>query len=391
MRMTGRVKVCDLGGYDELARLARQMTEIGSAYSGYLTKVPGQGATVAALKQAVEESAVLDGALLRSAQNILAQTNTFLPATPLMSSLLHANRNLTQIVEQIGMPKSSVAAAFSGPGGVHEILRGAGLPTTLTASFLQMDMSRMLSASLVAQQRLAVLDRVPLGGLVAADATFRRSVAAHLGRLTRSYERLLAAFTQPSLVARLPLVAAYAPVEYFRHVQTLESVSILAADPDDALVAVDASLDDAVPGIDDLLREFDGSLCPLLVGARQALTGRNPDRARHVTTSLRELFTQVLHSLAPDDGVRSWTSHADHFHDKRPTRRARLLYICRNINEGAFTGFVEDDVRATLSFVESLSAGTHTVESRLSTAQLRSTVARMESLLVFLLQIRNDE
>jgi Predicted pPIWI-associating nuclease len=244
-----------------------------------------------------------------------------------MNSLLDANRHLTQVVEQIGLPESSVAAAFSGPEGVHEILRGAGLSTTLTASFLQMDMSRMLSASLVAQQRLAVLDRVPLGSLVGADATFRRSVAAHLGRLTRSYERLLAGAAQPSLVARLPLIAAYAPVEYFRHVQTLESVSIVAVDGDDALVTVDASLDDAVPGIDDLLREFDGSLCPLLVGARQALAGRNPDRARHVTTSLRELFTQVLHSLAPDDGVRSWTSQADHFIDKRPTRRARLRNV----------------------------------------------------------------
>jgi len=391
MWMTGGVRVSDLGGYDELARLARQMTEIGSAYSGYLAEVRGQHSTVAALKQTLAKSAVLDGALLRSAQTILDQTNTFMPVTPRMNSLLDANRNLTQIVGQIGLPKSSVAAAFSDPGGVHEILRSSGLSTTLIASSVQMDMSRILSASLVAQQRLSVLDRVPLGSLVDADATFRRSVAAHLGRLTRSYERLLADATQPSLVARLPLVAAYAPVEYFRHVQTLESVSILAVDADDALVTVDASVDDAVPGIDDLLREFDGSLCRLLVGARQALAGKNPDRSRHVTTSLRELFTQVLHSLAPDDGVRSWTSQADHFHDKRPTRRARLLYICRNINEGAFTDFVEDDVRATLSFVDSLSAGTHTVESRLSTAQLRSTVARMESLLVFLLQIRNDE
>ena len=385
------VKASAIGGYDELARLARQMTAIGTTYSGYLTKVRGQDATVAALTQTLSKSAILDVALLRSAHGIRGQTNAFLPVTPLMNSLLGANRNLTQIVEQIGLPKSSVAAAFSGPGGVHEILRSAGLSPTLTASLAQMDMSRMVSASLVAQQRLAVLDSVPLGSLVGADATFRRSVAAHLGRLTRSYERVLAAATQPSLVARLPLTTAYVPVEYYRHVQTLESVSILAVDVDDALVTVDASLEEAVPGIDDLLREFDVSLCPLLAGARQALAGRNPDRARHVTTSLRELFTQVLHSLAPDDGVRSWTSHANHFHDRRPTRRARLLYICRNINEGAFTDLVEDDVGAALSFFDLLSDDTHTVESRLSTAQLISTVARMESLLVFLLQIRNDE
>ena len=108
------VKASAIGGYDELARLARQMTAIGTTYSGYLTKVRGQDATVAALTQTLSKSAILDVALLRSAHGIRGQTNAFLPVTPLMNSLLGANRNLTQIVEQIGLPKSSVAAAASG-------------------------------------------------------------------------------------------------------------------------------------------------------------------------------------------------------------------------------------------------------------------------------------
>ena len=85
---------------------------------------------------------------------------------------------------------------------------------------------------------------------------------------------------------------------------------------------------------------------------------RNPDRARHVTTSVRELFSQVLHGLAPDEEVRAWSSNEQHFQNRRPTRRARLLYICRHINSDPLTRFVEDDVQAALSFVEALNADT---------------------------------
>jgi Predicted pPIWI-associating nuclease len=380
------------GGYDELGRLARQMAEISSVYTGFLVQFQKQLVTTDALKFAVSRSAVLDRGVLRSALTILRQTNQSPALTPRMNSLLNANRALSSIVQQIALPKSTLSAAYASQTGIHEVLQRVGLSKALTASLMQMDRSRMLSASLVAQQKLAILDGVRLGNLLGADATFRRSNAAHLGILTRSYRELIAAAeTQPSLVARLPLLTAYPPVEYFRHIQALESVSAAPTlDAEGVAASVDASLEEAVPSIDDLLRRFNPSLCPLLDGARKSLVSRNPDRIRHVTTSLRELFTQVLHSLASDREVGSWTSQPDHFHNGRPTRRARLLYVCRNINEGPFIDFVRDDVNATLSFVDSLSSGTHTVEFRLSPAQLKSTVARMESLLVFLLQIRND-
>ena len=385
------MNVTSSGGCDELVGLARQITEISSAYSRHLTRFQEHAVSIDFLKNAVAKSAVLDRAVLGSVQTMLNQTNPLAALTPRMNSLLGANRELSRIVEQIALPNSALSAAFASQSQVHDILEVAGVSKALTASFMQMDRSRMLAASLVAQQRLAVLDRVSLGSLVGADATFRRSTAAHLGRLTRSYRELVATTaTRPPLIARLSLLTAYPPVEYLRHTAALESVSAPAAEAGDAATTIDASLDEAVPSIDYLLRQFDSSLCPLLAGARQSLTSKNPDRARHVTTSLRELFTHVLHSLAPDADVSSWTSQGSHFHSGRPTRRARLLYVCRNINERPFTDFVRDDVSATLSFVESLQAGTHTVESQLTPAQLKATVARMESLLVFLLQIRND-
>ena len=157
---------------------------------------------------------------------------------------------------------------------------------------------------------------------------------------------------------------------------------------DDELVITEA-LAESLPSADALLADFNEGLCHLLQGARDSLVSDNRDRARHVTTSVRELFTQVLHAIAPDDDIRAWSTNEQHFHKNSPTRRARLLYICRHINFDPLTRFVEDDVRAALSFVDSLNAGTHVVKSSLTESQLRSIVSRMESLLVFVLQLRN--
>jgi hypothetical protein len=43
-----------------------------------------------------------------------------------------------------------------------------------------------------------------------------------------------------------------------------------------------------------------------------------------------ELFTHILHGLSPDAEVRKWSTEPAHYHNgRRPTRRAWLLYICR--------------------------------------------------------------
>jgi Predicted pPIWI-associating nuclease len=142
-----------------------------------------------------------------------------------------------------------------------------------------------------------------------------------------------------------------------------------------------------------LLSNLDPDLLSLLGGARGALTSSNPDRVRHFSSSLRELFTQVLHRLAPDKAVQSWTLNPDHYDDKgRPTRRARLLYICRDINHGEFSAFLEAEILAILKFLNLFQGGTHKVRSDLSEPQLRAMYNWMEGHLEVLLRIwRTDQ
>ena len=266
--------------------------------------------------------------------------------------------------------------------------RGARLANFATTAFAGIDTTRMLSASLAAQTKLTKLDHLVLGKFAGLDKAFSKALTVNLGNLTHSYQSLIdIAATSEALAVRHPLMTTYPPVEYYREIDVLENITV---DNNDGLGddSIGNAIIDSLPSVDDLLADFDQRLCHLLHGARHALQGDNPDRARHVTTSVRELFTQVLHALAPDAAVHKWTSNTELFHKNRPTRRARLLFICRDINCDPLSRFVEDDVRAALSFVDSLNSGTHVVESKLTRKQLASVVSRIESLLVFLLQIR---
>jgi len=375
-----------------LAKIALQLSSASASQIRQLNLLKKQAAQFDSVKSALAESALIDKAALASACTILNESARWASLSQRSGSLLQANRSLTALVEAVGIAKTPASSIFGAQmTSAAQILGNAGASSALTASALQIGIGPMLSASLIAQQKLGLLDSASIGDLLGASTTFRRSTAAHLGNLTRSYEQLMAAAsTAPTTIDYLPMLTRFAPVEYYRHVNALESITVPRPESGDASAAIDTSLRQSLPSVDEGLRQLDSRLCALLAGAREACTSSNPEASRHVLTSLRELFTQVLHALAPDDDVRSWAQGSEYFHDGRPTRRARLLYISRSINAGAFTKFVENDVSAMLAFLDALNAGTHSVESSLSPVQLNSAVARTESLLVFLLGIREE-
>ena len=139
--------------------------------------------------------------------------------------------------------------------------------------------------------------------------------------------------------------------------------------------------------LEDRLRDIDRGLPNLLQGARHALSTDNPDRARHVTVSLRELIGHVLRHLAPDNSIRDWTNDSSYYHGGRPTRKARLLYISREINADDLSEFVNAEVTLAIKLMDLLNGGTHVTASRLTDRQLQALVTRTELLLSFLLHL----
>lgn len=139
-----------------------------------------------------------------------------------------------------------------------------------------------------------------------------------------------------------------------------------------------------------LLQQVDPGLARPYIGARDAMYGNNADRARHILSSLRELWNHLLRRLAPDGLVAAWipgvSNQKDLLHDGKPTRRARVLYVCRELNNDPLTDFLIHDTRALVKLIE-LFNRVHELETELTDEQLRAILLKSDSWLMYILQI----
>ena len=135
----------------------------------------------------------------------------------------------------------------------------------------------------------------------------------------------------------------------------------------------------------ELLNKLNRDLSDLLLGARPP---SNPSTRTMfaILRSYRELFTHVLHLLAPDDQLTAWTKDPDDYHNGRPTRRTRLRYITRELQH-TFGGFLKTDVDSVLSFIDSFQKGTHALRPDFAPKDVLDLKMRMEGLLRLLLVI----
>jgi len=137
-----------------------------------------------------------------------------------------------------------------------------------------------------------------------------------------------------------------------------------------------------------LLQQIDPGLARPYIGARDALYGNNADRARHILSSLRELWNHLLRRLAPDDLVAAWipgvSNQKDLLHEGKPTCRAKVLYVCRELNNDPLTDFLMHDTRALVKLIE-LFNRVHELETALTDEQLRAILLRTDSWLMYIL------
>lgn len=373
-------------GPEDVARLARELAAVASPLRKQL-ELLNTGSAAAEAMRSIAASARINDSLVASVTRALDAGKPRV-ISPAFLQVLEANRNLGHLLGQTRFTGLGASEAFQSIAKMQGISARFTLSESMAASLAKLNGSTGLAASLVVQEKLSFLKGASFGALVAADSTFRRSTAAHLGLVARSYDAVMKSAAANPPIGRVdwPVVASTVPLDFYRHVEAIETVTLTRSEAYSS-ETVEAAVAEAGPSIDDLLGQFDSRLLPLLRGARDALRSRNPDRPRHVTTSLRELFTQVLHALAPDSAVKVWSTNKEDFARGRPTRRARLMYVCRGIDSEPLAQYVKADVSATLTFIDSLQAGTHAVASNLTERQLRAQVIRMETLLALLLQI----
>jgi hypothetical protein len=134
-----------------------------------------------------------------------------------------------------------------------------------------------------------------------------------------------------------------------------------------------------------LLEELNPLLPQVWQGAVLASISDNPDRVRHVAASLREIMTQVLHIGAPDNAVVRWSSSPEDFHDKKPTRRARLRFI---FAASAVATTAPELIATYVEHLDLLSKRTHKLSAELTRGELDQVISKTAEHLSAVLAIR---
>ena len=228
----------------------------------------------------------------------------------------------------------------------------------------------------------------------AIDDSVVKSIASTHLDFSRSYAGLMRGLNEPiaESVRLRPALLTLPPIEHY-NASCLMIEIFPPGDPDVVLDFVDESEDESseVPvdseyGIENLLSELDERLIVPWRGIEDSISSGGADRLRQSAASMRELLTQLVHQLAPDNEVRDWSTDPNHLHNGRPTRRARFLYICQNSDHGDFSKFLETDVDACLRMFDVFQTAVHSLESPFSERQILALRARAEGTIRILLE-----
>jgi len=140
-----------------------------------------------------------------------------------------------------------------------------------------------------------------------------------------------------------------------------------------------------------LLRALNPELLELYKGAHDARRRPGHDCPRHVFTSLRELWAHLLRNVAPETEVMTWVSpdQSELLHEGRPTRRAKVLYVCRDLGHSVLSDFADKDTTAFLEYLD-LFNSLHKLNLEISEDQLDALLLRTDSWLLYILQIANN-
>jgi len=231
-------------------------------------------------------------------------------------------------------------------------------------------------------------------GLALPEMTFP-NLENIFGNITSSYEKLAASLQTLPDVTQMPSFALSGAT---REIFTMGfALDALAYDED----AEDEASHAEIQVVTEFRREtsecvvllqgVDPALAIPYIGARDAIQGDSADRARHAFASLRELWSHLLRRLAPDNEVLKWLPGDGNnlLHDGKPTRKARVLYVCRNVSSAPLTDFVNQDTTSLVRLID-LFNRVHELESGLTDQQLNAILLRTESWLTYLLNIWRD-
>jgi len=300
--------------------------------------------------------------------------------------------NYTSWYEQ-NIAKSSILATSSysplTTAATANSLVGVIGTQSLSAFTFQSGIVKATEFSLFAEKSLCSITSSNLGSRLTLGGETKDFLSTTFTGLSNSYSGLLRSFeSNPASYGLLgPTLSRMAPIEYFSSANLLEAISVEEETlPEEELLKNELVYENEIQ-LSQYLPKIDPGLYKMWKGAIESYNSNNSDKVRHFSASIRELYTHLMHKLAPDSEIKKWSEDAQYYHEGRPTRKARLLYICRNINNDPFNTFVKKDVDAMLAFIDIFQKGTHDIDPYFSPNHLVTIKSKAENTLKFLLEI----
>jgi len=230
-----------------------------------------------------------------------------------------------------------------------------------------------------------------LGMQIVLQENEKKKIASVFNGLDKSYTNFIsAAQKEPeSFTTITPSITRIMPVEHFMGSNLMEVITVEEEQREESTKeAVQHISHDNEVSLHIYLPKVKNGLVNMWIGAVQTLQSDNLEKQRHFIISLRELFTHVMHELAPDKNIKTWSQDPSHYDKQnRPTRKARLEYIYRGINNKQFGTFFSKDIEATLTFIDIFQKATHSIENNFTDEQLLAIKAKAETTLNFMLEV----
>lgn len=313
------------------------------------------------------------------------------PASSRLTEIVRANQRWQKMIEQA----TATTHIYKGFKRVHKTWRDAIKTAQNRMAQLQAianlslcDMTRQLT---ITEQLFLRIDLNSFRQTIALPDSVISNLEHVLRDVTSTYEKLSDSAQTIPKMTQLPMFSlSGATREIFTTGYALDAICVYEGpevDDTDKIQLV-AEVEQETFHCIALLKKVDPALVRPYIGARDALHSRNADKSRHVFVSLRELWSHLLHTLAPDERVIEWLreNNKELLHDGRPTRKARVLYVCRNLNHGPLTDFLDKDTQALVKLIE-LFNHIHQLKVELTDEQLRALLLRTDSWLTYILQI----
>jgi len=219
--------------------------------------------------------------------------SSILSATASSIALTHSSKS---VLGTIGATNASVFSTIGSFDTNKYLVNAMGLDS-VSAFSIQSGIVKATEYSIFAEKSLYGVTSANIGCRLKLVPDAKDYLTSSFIKLSGSYSTLLKSYeNSPNSYAQIsPSITRIAPMEYFSSANLLEAISV-----DEDITAEEELLKNELQYENEIqlsiyLPRIDAGLYKMWKGAVEAYHSNNSDKVRHFSTSIRELYTHLIH------------------------------------------------------------------------------------------------